>query len=215
MLFIEMWCSSVIDIWCVKVGDKYRSEHVDNLHRMVDKNLSRPYRFNCLTQSKFDGWWAKIDLLLKDGPAIYFDLDVVIVDEIDSLARMAETNTFSMAKNWANSGHGGWQSSVMLWSNERENLHAGFDYSRVSEATGPENCRNFGWYIEESGVRHWGDQEWLTYNAQDVTEIPAGLVVSYKYHCRGGLPDRAKVVCFHGKPDYWEVSDPWIKQALS
>jgi hypothetical protein len=42
-------------------------------------------------------------------------------------------------------------------------------------------------------------------------------VVSYKYHCRttGKLPDNARVVSFHGKPDPSEVSDAWVKKARS
>jgi hypothetical protein len=138
----------------------------------------------------------------------------VIVDEIDSLAETAEQNRFSMAKNWAMSGHGGWQSSVMAWSESREELYKSFDPSRIGAPTGPVHCRNFGWY-NDGDITHWGDQEWLTHHAKGVNEIPKGKVVSYKYHCRNGLPDGASVVCFHGKPDYWEVGDEWIKTALS
>ena len=40
-------------------------------------------------------------------------------------------------------------------------------------------------------------------------------IYSYKYHCRNSLPHDAAIVCFHGKPDYWEVKHDWIDQALS
>ena len=38
---------------------------------------------------------------------------------------------------------------------------------------------------------------------------------SYKYHCGDGLPDDARVVCFHGRPKPADVSDGWVKQCRS
>ena len=63
----------------------------------------------------------------------------------------------------------------------------------------------------------WGDQEWITAlrNTQQlkVTYFPTDHVVSYKYHCRQNLPDKAKVVVFHGHPNPDEVHDEWVMEA--
>lgn len=206
----------MINIWCVCVGDKYSYKHVDSLNRMVDKNIYQPYIFNVLTESDKPGWWAKLDLFSKPGPALYFDLDTVIVNDITPLANYANA-TIAATKNWARSGHGGFQSSVLCWRSQKKDIPATFDNARLGPADGPKHCRNFGWYSDRDGARHWGDQEYLTHNyGREITEIEPGLVVSYKYHCQNGPPPpKAIAVCFHGKPDYWEVKEDWILEALS
>lgn len=206
----------MINIWCVCVGDKYSHSRVDALLYMVGKNLHEAFAFNVLTVSDLPGWWAKLDLFRHEGPCLYFDLDTVIVNDLSPLVDIARTSGISATRNWAMSGHGGFQSSVLCWSKAREDIRNGFDASRIGKPDGPAHCRNHGWYTEPDGTRHWGDQEYLTHHYNDeIKPIPEGLVVSYKYHCQQGLPEKAIAVCFHGKPDYWEVQKPWIQAALS
>lgn len=205
----------MINIWCVCVGDKYSFKRVDMLNYMVDKNINQPYMFNVLTKSDKPGWWSKLDLFNNPGPSLYFDLDTVIVNDLTPLANYTN-EPIAATKNWAKSGNGGFQSSVLAWSKKRKDIPAAFDQSRLGPPDGPEHCKNFGWYNEEDGSKHWGDQEFITHRyGEEITEIDPGLVVSYKYHCQNKLPDKAIVVCFHGKPDYWEVKHDWIDQALS
>jgi hypothetical protein len=37
-------------------------------------------------------------------------------------------------------------------------------------------------------------------------------IYSYKVDCENGLPEDAKVVCFHGKPYIQDVEDSWVKE---
>jgi hypothetical protein len=65
----------------------------------------------------------------------------------------------------------------------------------------------------------WGDQEWIT-QLRDEKRLSVEYfnpedVVSYKYHCQSGLPDKAKVAVFHGKPNPYEVNDEWVRSARS
>jgi hypothetical protein len=53
----------------------------------------------------------------------------------------------------------------------------------------------------------WGDQGFLMPLIGDSPRWGAN-VVSWKVHCKGGIPPSADVVCFHGKPRPWEVL-PW------
>lgn len=184
----------MIDVWCVCVGTKYSADRIDALKHMVSKNLTIPYRFRVLSSSNYEGWWAKIDLFAKSsGPSIYFDLDVVITGSIDYLADYTKHHLAAPA-NWGQSGHGGVQSSVMVWNGENRQPSQRFNY-------------------EIDSARLWGDQEFLTeIYGDNYIKIP--YVYSYKYHARNQLPDDARVVCFHGKPDYWEVNRDWINQAL-
>jgi len=95
-----------LNVICVKWGDKYPPEYVNRLYSMVQRRLHRPHRFVCLTDDAtglhkgiepkplpfpdLTHAWAKLNLYadpLHDlsGTGLYFDVDVVIVDDIDPL----------------------------------------------------------------------------------------------------------------------------------
>lgn len=200
----------MLTVWSVYWGTKYVPRYVYTLRSAVARNLSQPHRFVCMTDrpneipgietvppaTDYPGWWQKVGLFtpgLIDGPALYLDLDVVIVGELDTLVREHACAELAMAKNWAQSGHGGWQSSAFITR--------GYPFPEIAQDFTPD-------VID----RLWGDQEWITERlGKRVQEIPPGPVCSYKYHCPNGLPETARVVVFHGKPDPHEVSDAWVK----
>lgn len=83
------------------IGAHYDETWVIKLRNSVARHLSVPHRFVCLTDveipgvetiplvNNWAGWWSKLELFragLFDGPVLYFDLDVVMVDSIDHLA---------------------------------------------------------------------------------------------------------------------------------
>lgn len=195
----------MLTVYCVCVGDKYEIDYVYRLQGMVEKNLTIPYRFVCVTEhdipgvdtvkplSDYKSWWVKLDLFqIATGRSLYFDLDVVITGNLDYLAEYTKL-VFSAPMNWAQSGYGGIQSSVMAWNGTWKEPYLLFDYDKDSE-------------------RLWGDQEFLTELAGDrFVKLPG--IYSYKYHCRNGLIPEARVVVFHGKPDYHEVGDRWVKES--
>lgn len=192
----------MLTVWCVCVGDKYHPGYVYALKEAVEKNLSVEHEFRCITTQKLDGittvlpyvpyqgWWSKLNLFtpgMATSPSLYFDLDVVITGNLDYLAEFTQ-HEFAAPANWAKSGHGGIQSSVMAWSG---NWTAPYDYIKPQ------------W--PEVRDRLWGDQELLWELLGDEwVRIPG--IKSYKYH---GQCD-ASVLVFHGKPDPHEVNDEWI-----
>lgn len=120
----------MLTVWSVCVGDKYDSAYVYALKEMVEKNLTIPHEFRCITKRKLDGiqtrnppvpyqgWWSKLGLFhpgVATGSSLYFDLDVVITGNIDYLAEY--TDTFSAPANWAasamaESNHQSWHGLV-------------------------------------------------------------------------------------------------------
>lgn len=213
----------MLRVWCVCVGDKYNDDYVYRLRAMVDRNINQPYSFTCLTDREIDGidcyktpvnwpgWWQKLYLFSAAIPGeknLYFDLDVVITGPVDELV----SDQLSMPKNWAQSGHGGCQSSVMSW---------GYNYSEITLAFNPDlltdrQLGNYGYYGPK---KLWGDQEFITdLMGSPVDNAPARIktmhgIKSYKYHCLNGLPPTAKVVCFHGQPKPDQVNDQWVIDA--
>lgn len=200
----------MLTVYSVYWGDKYSADYVYLLRDMVARNLSVPHLFKCITDHELDGidtikpiepswegWWQKIQIFhFADGPSLYFDLDVVITDSLDQIARYAAIcGTLAAAKNWGQSGHGGIQSSVMAWDGTFRAPYQEFDYEKDSK-------------------RLWGDQEFLSELLEDNYFALPG-VYSYKYHCRdqGKPPEDAAVIAFHGKPDPHECNEQWIKQS--
>lgn len=201
-----------VTVWCVRWGDKYSPDYVYNLRNMVRRHLKRPHRFVCITdepletietlppQCKYPGWWQKVSLFkpgVATGPSLYIDLDSVVVGSLDKLVDDYAGCELAIPINWSQSGHGGLQSSCMVWrGNSAHKIWNSFDFDRDSPDL-------------------WGDQEWIyeVFRGQ-ITPIPHPLVCSYKYHCRAQKrpPDGAVVVTFHGKPDPHECRESWIVQ---
>lgn len=204
----------MLTVYTVLWGDKYGWEDVYAIKRNLRKCLRR-YRFVCITDQVihgvevkppevwWPGWWQKVGLFkpgFAPGPAVYLDLDVVLVDDLTEWVETYTRNGLTMPTNWAQSGHGGCQSSVMMWGDELPRaVYDRFEFDSVSK-------------------RLWGDQEWITeLRDQGVIEVqPCEGVRSYKYHCRNqGPPVGTKVVAFHGKPKPPDVGDSWVITARS
>lgn len=97
-------------VLCMKWGTLYGPRHVDRLARGVARHLSRPHRFLCLTDDPAgieaeclplpdlggalgaDTRWRKLALFRRDlpellgaeGPALFLDLDLVVVGSLDA-----------------------------------------------------------------------------------------------------------------------------------
>jgi hypothetical protein len=216
----------MITVWSVCVGDKYSAADVWTLKNMVAENLDAPHRFLCLSDrplegiecvipaEEWPGWWSKLLVFrYSRGPCLYLDLDVVVTGPLDGLL----SDTLAMAKNWAQSGYGGCQSSVMAWNNDIVKIRIAdyFELSRVQEPTKAGDVENCGLYVLDDGATLWGDQEFITAHygppGGDMI-LPMEGIYSYKYHCRGKqLPADAKVIAFHGNPKPADVSDPWVQ----
>lgn len=213
----------MINVWSVCNGTKYTDEDVYILRDMVARNLRQSHRFHCLSDreipgvnctipaEQWPGWWAKL-LLFRHatGQCLYLDLDVVIVGPLDRLI----SKTLSMPANWAQSGHGGCQSSVMSWSESYPLIPDSFHVEQLAQPEGGDCGRYNG---------HYGDQEYITslygnpvpVSSHDHTYINNRIqamhhVYSYKYHCHKGPPADASVICFHGEPKPAQVTDAWV-----
>jgi hypothetical protein len=212
-----------IAVVCVlKSGGDFGVEDVANLKFMLDKNITIPYTFYCLTdlldvgalhriplEYDYSGWWSKIELfrpdLLQEDRIVYFDLDTVIVGNIDEFllqdADFVGLRLFRHAPQkegkYAGSGILGWKNDGSF-----DFMFKQFEYeSHPGQFRGDQDY--FSWQLCRKNIRfsYWQD-------------LVSGIY-SYKRHVRiNGMADDAKVICFHGTPRPWEVSAPWIKEAM-
>ncbi|MGW8180405.1 MAG: hypothetical protein ACWGQW_16840, partial [bacterium] len=140
---------------------------------------------------------------IASGPSLYFDLDVLITGNIDYLADY--TNTFSAPANWAQSGWGGIQSSVMAWPGNWTE-----PYKKIKPLWATHKDLPSG-HTELGGKSYWGDQEFLYDMLGDNWQRIPG-VGSYKYHVRptGAIPEDMRVCVFHGLPNPDQVNEPCL-----
>ena len=201
----------MLTVACVlKVGGGFLPEHVAALRDGVERNLSLPHKFVCLSDVPvpceriplpfgWPSWWSKITLfkpgLLPEGPKLYFDLDVIIMGPLDDLAT---GHRFTVCDDFYHPGQV--NSSMMAWD---------ADLSAIYEAFLRDPPRYMAEYRSKA---RWGDQAFI----RDYTPVTPdrwqwkqpGKVVSYKADVlkdRRRLTD-ASVVCFHGKPRPWQLS---------
>lgn len=183
----------MLTVACVNHGDYLGAgqEYVAKMRAMVARNMRQPYQFVCLRDEGAAGWWSKVELFRPGrfvGRVLYFDLDSVVVGQLDELA---ETKGIIDLADW------GWTthtlcSSVMAWD-------------------GDEHREIFGRFTPAVMDRHRGDQDWITelggWNA-----LPAHLCRSYRYDCIEGPPADCVHVSMHGKPKPHEIVGGWVPQ---
>jgi hypothetical protein len=140
------------------------------------------------------GWWAKLELFRPDlrGDFLFLDLDMSIVGPIREIG---ERGVLSIMRDVYRPG--GLQSSIMFLP-EHVRGHIWQEWSRSPE----------GW---RARYRNGGDQAflerfWLR-KAKRLQDMIPGAIVSFKADdVQGrGIPENARVICFHGKPRPWEV----------
>lgn len=209
-----------VTIACVlRSGGDFRPSHVAHLRAGVRAHLTLPHRFVCLTDMGLDcetiplrhgwpGWWSKLELFHPDmralGPIFYADLDTVITGPLDDIVL---GHRFTLLQSFWKASRIG--SGLMAWDADLSAMYRTF-------ALDP------GRFMREyTTTERWGDQgfirdHWPFEPERWQTKFP-GRVVSYKGHCRPGVPMQsasakectvpagASVVCFHGQPRPWQT----------
>lgn len=205
-------------IACVlKTGNYFDERYVINLKAMLERNLTVPFDFVCLTDfSRIDGcdiiplknynlfsWWSKLELFRKGlfkgvERVIYFDLDTIILSNIDDIVNLEKPFYGLRPWNKANFSKGNLASGIMSWKPG--------DYHFLYDWTGKSlnSFRNDQEYISGLLRHHNFEYSFL----QDEIEG----IYSYKRQARTGLPIGARIICFHGRPRVHEVKDPWVRK---
>lgn len=224
-----------VTILCVRFGTKYGREYVERLRNMVARHITVDYEFVCLTddQHPIDGvrtiyqpmsqyakpWWHKVHMfdpnLDISGTIIYFDLDVVISNNINKLFSGPKTHIYGI-RDFNRKFYASWKSlnsSVMCWYHgEHSELYTKF-IANPSDA-----------------MRLHGDQDWIWKLAKDkITFWPDSWIQSYKWEIRNrdelslrtgvsGFKTISNVIplkdccvtVFHGNPKPEDIKDPFV-----
>jgi len=226
----------MINIICLKHGTKYGPEYVNKLYNMITRHLTVPFDFYCFTENPsnlnpaikikplpkglFSGWWWKPYIFKQghfaDGDVnLFFDLDMVIVGNIDKLVAYLPGEfvgledvgrVFRRVPQKLGS-------AILRWPSNH--------YSNIWEEleTNPSQTKKFP-----------GDQDWIwQLHKSTIKFYPETWIQSYKWEIRerGELtrvagknvfktvrspsmnPD-CSVIAFHGTPNPEDVQDPII-----
>jgi len=230
----------ITDCACVIHSSGYDWIYVERLYNMLTRNLSGGVRMHVYTEHHRSvpphmikhcledwpgvsgpkrSWWHKMQLFNPEhhqGNLLYFDLDCVIVRDIDWITELS-TEKFWTIKDFRylqNPMLSTINSSIMWWNVER--------YQHVWE--------KFKSLDLEKTVRQYhGDQDFLNatidYNARRYFD--SKLIESYRWQARDGgynfaqrtvkqpgagtvITGDTSVLVFHGQPKPHEVQDPLI-----
>jgi hypothetical protein len=203
-------------------GDTYTQKYVNALARNIANNTTVPYRLVVLTdftsgfddsvvdeliplKHKYKGWWSKVELFRPDifgesERVVYFDLDTVIVGNIDHL--LTDTSMFSGLRDLYHLTF--LQTGVMVWNPKfHHQVYERFDSNPLL-------------HIQQN---YEGDAKWIRENLYDFEYLQDNYpdtIVSFKAHCRKNdkiiIPKNAAVICFHGLPRPHTITDPVITE---
>jgi hypothetical protein len=229
-----------VDCACVIHGDAYSWIYVERLYNMLSRHISRGIRLHVYTELERPvpapmikhvlpawgihgpkrSWWYKMTLFdsaKHAGPLLYFDLDTVIVDNIDWICDLP-LNYFWAVQDFRylqRANHLSMNSSIMWWDTRRFDL--------VWTAFQQENL---GTVMK----KYRGDQDYLNHAlVESLRFLDPERILSWRWQCLGNgynfkrrnyqnsdavtyIPTGTSVMVFHGQPKPADLTDPAITQ---
>jgi len=226
----------MVNVICMKWGDKFPAEYVNRLYGMVSRNLSMPFRFVCFTENGEDirneveiqplpeldlpanapeRGWRKLTVFKDNfggltGQTLFLDLDVVIVGDLDVF--FTHPGEFLIVHDKKRPTKIEGNSSVFR-----------FEIGKYPQILS---------YFEQNSeqvkqeVRH--EQAYLSREIHKLGKLeywPDQWVPSFKYRCCPSwikswlqapfIPNGAKIIIFHGLPNPPEaikgISGKWYR----
>lgn len=195
---------SIIHVVCLKCGDKYSSDYVNKLYSMVQRHITIRHRFTCfvddpkgidkkvycvpLMRPVMLGWWNKLNFFkLKDERVLFLDLDIIILNNIDSLLEIGD------------------DFAVLRCPNIRKHM-----FNTTVMSFNPSKCK-----LRIDKTEYFSDQEYIQDHLEgEKVFIEDERIVSYKYNIEhlGEEPRDMKIVYCHGEPKPHELEHDWVKE---
>jgi hypothetical protein len=216
-------------ILCMKWGSKYGADYVNRLQRMLARHLAPPFQLVCLTDAaggldpairvlplpelgcaeptntrgkwrKVALWGAQLDGLR--GPALFVDLDSVIVGDLDPYFSHGDPSAVILERNWARPLSGLGQTSVF----------------RFPIGSHPEILERFRRDPQAIADRFGYEQHFISHCLGDRLQFwPRGWTRHFRLHCLGPMPLRylrpaqlpasSRIITFPGGPNPSDVKE--------
>lgn len=222
-------------VFCLKWGDKYSATYVNNLYNMVERNLSSPYSFICLTDDatglnsnitilplpdiKTSGWWYKTAMFSNlglQGVGLFIDLDVVIYRNIDKFFEYSPGD-FCIIRdfNRCNIKNIVKMNSSVFRLNLNSLQHV-YNAYKSSPDTYNKKFKGDQEFIESQIKNYvfWPD-EWARSYKWEMHDKRSIVFDGARYGFQSAAPKdfaETSIAVFHGKPNPHECSDHWVLQ---
>ena len=216
-----------VNVVCMKFGNRYGANYVNNLYRGVRRHLSRPFVFYCFTDDR-SGLDPGIEvrdyetLLVHEsmrrtvytkysimhslsglkGPTLFLDIDILLLDSIDALFDYAGER-FCIIRNWYS-----WWKNILRARPDIGN-------SSVFRFQGGECDHVLERYLRDPSYVDEAfptEQAFLTDCMRDEKAYwPSEWIQSFKHNCCHTFPlnlvrkptirPDTSILVFHGRPD--------------
>jgi hypothetical protein len=230
-----------IDCACVIHGNAYSWDYVEKLYNMLNRHITPGIRLHVYTEADRPvpkpmikhpltnwgiagpktSWWYKIQLFNSEhhaGPLLYFDLDTVIVNNIDWIWQQPLRYFWAIRdfKYLWDAKSTDLNSSVMWWDTR--------SYDSVWQNFQTED-------LSKIMRQYRGDQNYITARVRSVEQrfFDPTRIKSWRWQCLDGgynfqtrkylhpntgthFPTDTSILVFHGKPKPVDLTDPLILQ---
>ncbi|MFT3666246.1 glycosyl transferase [Piscinibacter sp.] len=232
-----MSTAAVKQLVCVKWGTMYGPEYVNRLYGMVSRHITGPFRLVCLTDDRSGIraeveclalpelgcphpqrtmgkwrkqilWGATVPGLETGKPALFIDLDSVIVGPLDDYFRVGDPQDVYVARNWARPLEKLGQTSVFRFpvggnAHVLEDFRA--DPQGIADKHGFE--QHYVTHAVTGGVKFWPEAWTRHFRLHCLPPFPL------RYFMTARLPAGTRIVTFPGGPNPDDVIEGrWNKR---
>jgi hypothetical protein len=220
----------MLNFCCVKWGDKYDAVFVNRLYNMILRHCKDEFKFYCYTdqisdfhkkvipiqiKSDLKYWWPKLDLLnyFQEGETILFDLDIVILKDIERLLSV-KTRTVSVLLSY-------WKKYYL--KPEEQDRYPTIYNSSIMKWSGTQGIPIYKHFVTQKELyllKYKGVDRYFFNEPVDIDILPTSIAYSYWKGARYGKDTESELyrgqyeVCIlnHGKKnnevkgwihDYW------------
>jgi len=208
-------------ITLLKSGPNWLPEYVYRLHRALDRNITVPYEFICLTDvplgvrtlplipmpdvddTNIPKFWYKIQLFRKEldltQGCIFLDLDTIVKGNIDHYMQGLQEHDFLMATS---PYRGEISCSYFMWWKG--------DYSWIWDKFNEKPVVEWNQHYHKANEGKYGDQGFISDHVEhDYIQHVMDSTEDIIRVTRNGSGDQARIVVFAGKRKPWDM--PWHK----
>jgi hypothetical protein len=214
-----------VSVVCVFWGDKFSLDYVYNLKSMVERNTTVEHEFVCFTDrddipgvktkklvNGLKGWWNKLQIFDRrhnlNERVVFFDLDTVIVNNIDWLM---EWNGLFMGIE----DLGATNPHQPHLKNRLQSPILAFDYNKNHDI-----WSHFIKNLDKILITYRGDGEYLHGVIPQsrrvlLQNVFPDKIKSYKYHVYPNKPnEKTSIVCFHGRPSIIQAMSETVRTPM-